>query len=203
MRLQLTNAILNRLEKYTVEPRTPFVNQEIPQKQKWFRELPLKYVLGIANKGLRNILCSPSCRCRRQKSYFTVKYPIKSVAYFSFFLTLAVQFSAVTHSYPTLCNPTHCSMPDLPVHHQPPELAHTHFHLVGDAIQPSNHLILCRSLLLLPSIFRSIRVFSSESVLCIRWLKYWSFSISPLIQQALCKFFLSVSGLNFYFLNIF
>ena len=141
MRLQLTNAILNRLEKYTVELRTPFVNQEIPQKQKWFRELPLKYVLGIANKGLRNILCSPSCRCRRQKSYFTVKYPIKSVAYFSFFLTLAVQFSAVTHSCPTLCNPTHCSMPGLPVHHQPPELAQTHVHRVGDAIQPSHPLL--------------------------------------------------------------
>ena len=49
-------------------------------------------------------------------------------------------------------------------------------------VMPSNHLILCRSLLLLPSIFPSIRVFSSESVLCIRWPKYWSFifSISPL-----------------------
>ena len=44
---------------------------------------------------------------------------------------------------------------------------------------PSNHLILCCSLLLLPSIFPSIRVFSNESVLCIRWLKYWSFGISP------------------------
>ena len=43
---------------------------------------------------------------------------------------------------------------------------------------PSNHLILCRSLLLLPSVFLSIRVFSSESVLCIRWPKYWSFSFS-------------------------
>ena len=44
---------------------------------------------------------------------------------------------------------------------------------------PSNHLILCRPLLLLPSIFPNIRVFSSESVLHIRWPKYWSFSISP------------------------
>ena len=44
---------------------------------------------------------------------------------------------------------------------------------------PSNHLILCRPLLLLPSIFPSIRVFSDESVLRIRWPKYWSFSISP------------------------
>ena len=44
---------------------------------------------------------------------------------------------------------------------------------------PSSHLILCHPLLLLPSIFPSIRVFSNESVLCIRWPKYWSFSISP------------------------
>ena len=48
-----------------------------------------------------------------------------------------------------------------------------------ESVIPSNYLILCHPLLLLPSIFPSIRVFSSESVLCIRWPKYWSFSISP------------------------
>ena len=50
-----------------------------------------------------------------------------------------------------------------------------------ELMMPSNHLILCRSLFLLPSIFPNIRVFSNESVLCIRWPKYWSFSfnISP------------------------
>ena len=48
-----------------------------------------------------------------------------------------------------------------------------------ESVMPSNHLILCRPLLLLPSIFPSIRVFSSESVLHMRWPKYWSFSISP------------------------
>ena len=48
-----------------------------------------------------------------------------------------------------------------------------------ESVMPSNHLILCHPLLLLPSIFPSIRVFSSESVLCIRWPNYWSFSISP------------------------
>ena len=50
-----------------------------------------------------------------------------------------------------------------------------------ESVMPSNHLILCRPLLLPPSIFPSIRVFSNESVLCIRWTKYWSlsFSISP------------------------
>ena len=48
-----------------------------------------------------------------------------------------------------------------------------------ESVMPSNHLILCRPLLLLPSIFPSIRVFSNESVLCIRWPKYWSFNLSP------------------------
>ena len=48
-----------------------------------------------------------------------------------------------------------------------------------ESVMPSNHLVLCHPLLLLPSIFPRIRIFSSESVLCIRWPKYWSFSISP------------------------
>ena len=69
-------------------------------------------------------------------------------------------------------------MPGFPVHHQLPEFSQTHVRWVSDAI---NHLILCHPLLLLPSIFPSIRVFSSESVLHIRWPKYQrcSFSISP------------------------
>ena len=66
------------------------------------------------------------------------------------------------------------STPGIPVYHQRPEPTQTHVHHIGDAIQPS---ILCRSLLPL-SIFPSIRVFSNELVLCIRWPKYWSFSFS-------------------------
>ena len=73
------------------------------------------------------------------------------------------------------------STPGLPVHHQVPEFTQTHVHWVSDAIQPS-----CRPLLLLPSIFPSIRVFSNESTLCIRRPKYWSFSfnISPSIEHS-------------------
>ena len=67
------------------------------------------------------------------------------------------------------------SMPVFPVHHQLPKLAQTHVHRVSDAI---NHLTLCCPLLLLPSIFPSFRVFSNESILHIRWPKYWSFSFS-------------------------
>ena len=68
-----------------------------------------------------------------------------------------------------------CSTPGLPVHHQLPELTQTHVHRVSDSIQPS---ILCCPLLLLPSIFPSIRVFSNKSVLLIMWPKIWSFSFS-------------------------
>ena len=67
------------------------------------------------------------------------------------------------------------STPDLPVHHQLPEFTQTHVHW---SVMPSNHLILCRPLLLLPSIFPRIRIFSSEFVLRIKWPKYWSFSFS-------------------------
>ena len=67
-------------------------------------------------------------------------------------------------------------MPGFPVHHQCLELAQRHVHCLGDAIQP--HLILCCPLFLLASIPPSIRVFSNESVLCIRWPNYWSFSFS-------------------------
>ena len=69
-----------------------------------------------------------------------------------------------------------CSMPGLPVHQQLPEFTQTYIHRVSDAIQ--SHLILCRPLLLLPPIPPSIRVFSSESTLLMRWPKYCSFSFS-------------------------
>ena len=74
--------------------------------------------------------------------------------------------------------PMDCSMPGFPVHHQLPELTQTHVHWVG---MPSNHLILCHSILPLPSIFPSIKVFSNDKELSIRWPKFWSFnfSISP------------------------
>ena len=88
----------------------------------------------------------------------------------------SVQFSSVTQSCPTLCEPMDCSTPGFPVHYLLPEFTQTHVHRVGDAI-----LILCYPLLLPPSIFPSIRVFSNESVFHIRWPKYrsFNFSISP------------------------
>ena len=76
---------------------------------------------------------------------------------------------------PTLCNPVNHSTPSLSVHHQLLETTQTHVH---ELVMPSNHLILSCPLLLLPSILPSIRVFSNESALHIRWPKYWSFSFS-------------------------
>ena len=85
-----------------------------------------------------------------------------------------LKLSSVAQSCPTLCDPMDCSTPDLPVHHQILDLAQAHVLWVG---MPSNSLILCHPLLL-PAIVPSIRVFSNESVLHIRWPKYWSFSFS-------------------------
>ena len=83
--------------------------------------------------------------------------------------------SSIAQSCPTLCDPMDCSTPVFPVHHQP----QSSFKLTSmDSVMPSNHLILCCPLLLLPSLFPIIRVFSNESVLCTRLPKYWSFSFS-------------------------
>ena len=95
---------------------------------------------------------------------FTISKFLSAMFYRIWYLTL--QFSSVTQSCPTLCDPTDCSMPGLLIHHQLPEFTQTHVHWVGDAIQPSHPV---SSLFLLPSIFPSIRVFSNESAPRIRW----------------------------------
>ena len=82
---------------------------------------------------------------------------------------ILVQFSSVARLCLTLCDPVNHSTPGLSVHHQLPEFTHTQFHRVSDSIHP---------LLLLPPIPPSIRVFSNESTLLMRWPKYWSFSFS-------------------------
>ena len=90
------------------------------------------------------------------------------------FQVLEHSVQSVAQSSLTLCNPMNCNMPGLPVHHQLLELTQTHVHWDSDTM----HLILCHPLLLLPSIFPRIRVFSNESALHIRWPKYWSFSLN-------------------------
>ena len=90
-------------------------------------------------------------------------------------LQIQRQFSSVAQSCSTLGDPINCNTPGFPVHHQLLEFTQTHVHWVGDAIQPSHPLLSSSpSALNLPS----IGVFSNESILCIRWPKYWSFSFS-------------------------
>ena len=95
------------------------------------------------------------------------------------YLSSLIQFSSVSQSCPTLCNPMNraaCqAFPSITNSQNPPKP------MSVESVMPSSYLILCRPLLLLPSIFPSIRVFAKESVLRMQWPKYWSFSfnISP------------------------
>ena len=99
--------------------------------------------------------------------FFTTEPPGKSY--------LKYQFNSVSQFCWTLSKPVDCGITGFPIHHQLPVLPQTHVHPVSDAIQPS---LLCYPLLLLPSIFPSIRIFSNESAPHIRWPKYWSFSFN-------------------------
>ena len=106
-------------------------------------------------------------------------------------------FSSVAQSCPTLCYPMNHSTPGLPVHHQLPEFNQTHVHWVGDAIQPSHPLLSPSPPAPIPP---SIRVFSNESTLPMRWPKYWSFSFSISLgykQRSFCRFWDCIQVLHF------
>ena len=93
-----------------------------------------------------------------------------------------------------LCDLMDCGTPGFPVLHHLPEFPQTRVHWVGDAIQPSHTL--CRPIVLLPSIFLSIRVFSSELALRIRWPNYWSFSSASVLPMNIQDWFpLGLTGL--------
>ena len=146
----------------------------------WIENCLIHQLLGrtLRRSWLRN---GESLDCDLMSSNISWKQKLKRIKLFPHlwfrkkFSHISVQFSSVTQSCPTLCDPMNCSTPGLPVQNQLPESTQTH---VIESVMPSNHLILCPPLLLLPSIFPSIRVFSNESVLRIRWPKYWSFSFS-------------------------
>ena len=118
------------------------------------------------------------------KKYF-VTYKVLCHNLYSHHIT---QLSSVAQSCLPLCGPVACSTPGFSVHQQLPELAQTHVHQVGDAIQPTHPLL---SLLFLPSIFPSIKVFPNESALCINLPNYWNFnfSISPSNKYSKLIFF--------------
>ena len=97
-----------------------------------------------------------------------------------------VEFSLVTQWCPTLCDLMDYSMPGFPSITNSKSI-HKLMSIVS--VMPSNHLILCHPLLLLPSTFPSIRVFSNESALCIRWRKYWSFSFNIVLPMNIQDWF--------------
>ena len=98
---------------------------------------------------------------------------------------ILVQFSWVAQSCPTLCNPMNRSTPGLPVRHQLSE-----FKLPSiESAMPSNHLICCRPLFLVPSNFPSIRDFSNESALCTRWPKYCSSASASVLPMNIQDWF--------------
>ena len=96
-------------------------------------------------------------------------------AYLILFSSVVKSQFLFAQSCPTLCDPMNYKMPGLPVHHQLPESTQTHVHRVDDAIQPSHPLLSPSPPAPIPP---SIRVFSNESTLCMRWPKFWSFSFS-------------------------
>ena len=129
----------------------------------------LKELLLLAKSILTNTGSSPSKQVHKKYRSKVVKKKKEKLV-----VTLYCCCS-VTQSRLTLCDPMDYSTRVFPVIHPLSELAQIHVHGV---VMPSNHLILYHPLLLLPSIFPSIRVFSNESVLRIRWPKYWSFNFS-------------------------
>ena len=109
--------------------------------------------------------------------------------------SLAKPVAVVVQPLSRVCNPMDCSTPGFPVLQYFPEFAQI---MSIESVMPSNHLILYHPLLLLPSVFPSIRVFSNNSALCIRWPKCWSFSfsISPFsVYSVLIIFWLCISQL--------
>ena len=100
---------------------------------------------------------------------------MNKIQYTQWCMQRAVQSAQLLSHVQLFCDPMDCSTPVFPVHHQLPELTKL---MSIKSVMPSNHLILCCPLLLPPSIFPSIRVFANESVLRIRWPKYWSFSFN-------------------------
>ena len=101
-----------------------------------------------------------------------------------------IQFSSVAQTSPTLCEPLDCSTPGLLIHHQLPLACRSLLKLMSiESVMPSNHLILCRPLILPPSIFPSNRVLLNDSVLCIRWPKYWSSSLASVLPMNIQDWF--------------
>ena len=141
------------------DPRVNFGRKE---------QFSLRWILVPQQRAPGNHIIDGDKETQRERTHFSSMAKLGVYHLFS---------SVQSLSHVRLCDPMNCSMPGLPVHHQLPEFTQTQVHRVGDAIQPS-HPLSSPSPLLLPPIRPSIRVFSNESTLRMRWPKYWSFSFS-------------------------
>ena len=137
----------------------------------------------IENQTKENLECQLTSlsSCVFQSGDLCLKYSMGHCQVL-IYLTLVQkdQIRSVAQLCPTLCDSMNHSMPGLPVHHQHVEFAQSKFIESG---MPSSHTILCCPLLLLPPVPPTIRVFSNESTLCIRWPKYWNFSFSIILPM--------------------
>ena len=121
-------------------------------------------------KLIFQILCPWNKHCVRQ-----CMWNVYELSHINFQNNPVSSVSSVAQSCPTLCDPVDCSTPGFPVHHQLPEPTQSHIHHISDAIQPAHPLSSASP----PALNLSQhRCFSNESVLCIRWPQYWSFSFS-------------------------
>ena len=127
----------------------------------------------------------PSFLANKNNCFSFSSYSFRFILNFP--LSISIQFSSLPRLCLTLCDPMDCNMPGFPVHYSQSLLKLTSI----ESVMPSNHHILCHPLLLLHSIFPSIRAVSNESALCIRWPKHWSFSfnISPSNEYSTLIFF--------------
>ena len=148
--------------------------KENSQRRPSNNSLVIKHSQGplVPPQGLQIIFWAISC----ELSYrYWNPHQVKEVNYMMTRLQPWYCCCSVAQLCPTLCSLMHCSMPGLPVPHCLPKFAQVHVYCIGDAIQPSHPLMPSSPL---PSIFSSIRDFSNELVVHIRWPRYWSFSFS-------------------------
>ena len=153
----------------------------------WSRLCPLMYpksfiILLFIFRSVTRMTISPSVLRAVLVSTCCLRIIIHSVLFYSIIKCPGLRVNYIISLFSSvqslscvwLCKPMDCSTPGFPVHHQLLELTPKLMSI--ESVMPSNHLILCRPLP--PSVFPTIRVFSKESVLRIRWPKYWSFSFS-------------------------
>ena len=143
----------------------------------WYQNRTLKSTPKVYSSPINLLFLLSSSQCYQGPSSCPgQKLTIIAISLFTLYHITTVQFSSVAQSCPTLCDPMGWNTPGLPVHHQLLEFTQTHVHWVSDAIQPCHPL--SSPSLPAPSLSQHFRVFSSGSVLCVRWPKCWSFSFS-------------------------